>query len=391
MKRISIICLLCLMVGKTRAQWFNLTSPTNNYLYSVYFSNYDTGYAVGGNLHQSVFLKTVNGGIDWSLQTNIQTKWIYDLVFLNDTVGIACGYEGAIYKTTNAGITWDAKPSETTDWLYAIAKRPDGTLFATGTDGTLIKSANNGDNWDFVVSSTGKTMLDIQFYDNNYGAAVGYNGEMIYTTDGGNNWAVKSMGTPGNITGVWMLSPDTIWTVGLEGKIYKTTNAGGSFTFYTPGLNDFNSIFFVDDMNGYIAGHQKIYQTSNGGLIWNEMTPYPTANGMKDIFISPDNRVMYAVGDNGAIIKNVNTIGIDEFNIQKINIHPNPAENVVKIPLDGELSIRFVDMKGSIVVSLLMNESDDRTIDISKLQNGSYIIQVQKKSNTFYGRIVIDH
>lgn len=391
MKKINLFLLVFFMVGATQAQWFNLNSPTNNYLYSVYFSNYDTGYAVGGNINQSVFLKTVNGGVDWDLQTNTQTKWMYDVVFLNDTVGISCGYEGAIYKTTNAGVTWNAKPSETTAWLYTIAKRPDGILFATGADGTMIKSVNGGDNWVAVVSNTNKTMLDLQFYDNNYGAAVGYNGEMIYTTDGGNNWAIKLMGTPGNITGVWMLSPDTIWTVGLEGKIYKTTNAGTNFTFTTPGLNDLNSVFFADDMNGYIAGHQKIYQTTNGGANWIEMSPYPTVNGMKDIFISPDNRVMYAVGDNGAIIKNINTIGIDELKPNKITLHPNPAKDIVNIPLDGELKVQLIDNKGGIIFSKEITETEEHSIDVSHIQNGNYILQVNTPYHMYFGRLIIQH
>jgi len=391
MKKINLSLLAFIIVGVAHAQWFNLTSPTNNYLYSVYFTNYDTGYAVGGNINQSVFLKTLNGGADWTIQTNTQTKWLYDVVFLNDTTGVACGYDGAIYKTTNSGETWDAKPSETTAWLYSIAKRPDGTLFATGTDGTLIKSINGGDNWTTVVSSTNKTMLDIQFYNNNYGAAVGYNGEMIYTTDGGNNWAVKLMGTPGNITGVWMLSPDTIWTVGLEGKIYKTTNAGATFTFYTPGLNDLNAVFFVDDLNGYIAGHQKIYHTTNGGANWNEMSPYPTANGMKDIFISPDNRVMYAVGDNGAIIKNINTIGINESMPEKIIVYPNPASEKVNIPIKGNLQINLIDTKGSIIYTTQITETEEPIIDIKNIINGRYLIQVNTPTKVYYGKLVIQH
>jgi photosystem II stability/assembly factor-like uncharacterized protein len=327
--------------------------------------------------------------VDWNLQTNTQTKWLYDIVFLNDTTGVACGYDGAMYKTTNAGATWDAKPSQTTAWLYAIAKRPDGVLFATGTDGALIQSVNGGDNWSNVTSSTGETMLDIQFYDNNYGAAVGYAGEMIYTTNGGNNWAVKLMGTPGNITGLWMLSPDTIWTVGLEGKMYKTTNAGANFTFSTPGLNDLNSIFFVDDMNGYIAGYQKIYQTSNGGVNWTEMTPYPTANGMKDIFISPDNRVMYAVGDNGSIIKNINTIGIENYMDTRINCYPNPVSSVMFIPVEGSYTLTVTDMKGSVVQQQKFHETDCGWVDVAGLEQGEYFITIVKEVNIYSSRFIV--
>jgi photosystem II stability/assembly factor-like uncharacterized protein len=391
MKKTLFVFLFFAGVSMINAQWYNLNSPTSSYLYSTYFSNYDTGYAVGGDINQSVFLKTVNGGVDWSIVTNTQTKWLYDLVFLNDTVGVACGYDGAMYKTTDAGLSWSAKPSQTTAWLYAIARKPDGTLYATGTDGALIKSVNQGDNWSNVVSNTGQTMLDIQFYDNNYGSAVGYAGEMIYTTDGGNNWAVKLMGTPGNITGVWMLSPDTIWTVGLQGKVYKTTNAGASFTFFTPGLNDLNTLFFVDDQNGYMAGYQKIYQTTNGGVNWNEMTPYPTANGMKDIFISPDNRVMYGVGDHGAIIKNINTIGIENIALEKLILYPNPVDVEIMIPLEGKMELALFDLHGKIIKTKSFEDEVSAKLSVIDIPNGTYIVRIIKNGKAFYGRIMVNH
>jgi photosystem II stability/assembly factor-like uncharacterized protein len=392
MKRIYISILAVLAVfGRIEAQWFNLTSPTNSYLYSTYFVNYDTGYAVGGGLDASVFLKTTNGGTSWDMITNTQTKWLYDLVFLTDSVGLACGYDGAMYKTTNAGTTWEAKPSQTTAWLYALAKKPDGTVFAIGQDGVLIRSTNAGNNWSNVVSNTGQTMLDIQFYDNNYGAAVGYAGEMIYTTDGGNNWAVKLMGTPGSITGVWMLSPDTIWTCGLEGKIYKTTNAGQSFTFSTNGLNDLNAIFFTDHTNGYLAGNQKIYHTSNGGVNWDEMLPYPTPNAMKDIFISPDNRVMYAVGDHGAIIKNINTIGIEPVELESITVYPNPASSEIFIPITGNVEVKIWDMNGRLQKNLLQESIDNLKISLDGLPNGIFIVEVIKQNTHYLGKVVVKH
>ncbi len=390
MKKVFIsIFFMVGFISQSNAQWFNLNSPTSTYLYSTYFANYDTGYAVGGNLNSSVFLKTVNGGSSWDLITNTQTKWLYDLVFLTDSVGLACGYDGAMYKTTNAGTSWEAKPSQTTAWLYAIAKKPDGTVYATGTDGAMIRSTNSGDNWSNVVSNTSQTMLDIQFYDNDFGSAVGYAGEMIYTTDGGNNWAVKLMGTPGSITGVWMLSPDTIWTCGLEGKIYKTNNAGQSFSFSTNGLNDLNSIFFVDDLNGYLAGDQKIYQTTNGGVNWNEMTPYPTSNAMKDIFVSPDNRVMYAVGNNGSIIKNINTIGIDNISEPIIEVYPNPTNGIINILVSGTYQINIMNVTGELVKHASFSNVAKAEIDLHGLAEGTYILQVIKEGKQSFGRIVV--
>jgi photosystem II stability/assembly factor-like uncharacterized protein len=389
MKRILTAIIFLLSFSQANAQWFNLTSPTTTYLYSTWFANYDTGYAVGGNINSSIFLKTTDGGSNWGLITNIQTQWLYDVVFLNDTTGLACGYDGAMYKTTDAGVSWVAKPSQTTAWLYSIAKKPDGTVYATGQDGALIKSVNSGDNWTNVNSNSGQTMLDLQFYDNNYGVAAGYNGEMIYTTDGGNNWAIKLMGTSHSITGVWMLSPDTIFTCALAGNIYKTTNAGNSFTFVNNSPNDLNAIFFTDDNNGYVVGNQKIYQTTNGGGNWYEMTPLPTANGLKDIFVSPDNRVMYAVGNNGSIIKNINTIGIEETQIEELNIYPNPTSGIINVPVKVNSKINFFDAKGNLVKSFDFINEEVTKLNIADLAEGTYIVQYIQNKNTSYGRIIL--
>jgi len=375
--------------AQANAQWFNLTSPTTTHLYSTYFANYDTGYAVGGNINSSVFLKTVNGGSNWYLITNIQTQWLYDVVFLNDTVGLACGYDGPMYKTSDAGVNWVAKPSQTTAWLYSIAKTPDGIIYATGTDGALIKSINGGDNWTNVTSNTAQTMLDLQFYDNNYGAAVGYNGEMIYTTDGGNNWAVKLMGTSNSITGVWMLSPDTIFTCAAAGNIYKTTNAGASFSYVNNGPNDLNSIFFPDNNNGYAVGTQKIYQTTNGGVNWSEMTPLPTANSLKDIFVSSDNAVMYAVGNNGTIIKNINTIGIEENEIKELAIYPNPTTGLIYIPVKANSRINVLNLNGAQVKSVDFVNEDVIELNLNALADGTYIVQCVQNNRSSYGRVVL--
>lgn len=389
MKRILTAIIFFVSFAPANAQWFNLTSPTTTYLYSTWFANYDTGYAVGGNINSSVFLKTTNGGSSWDLTTNTQTQWLYDVVFLNDTVGLACGYDGAMYKTVDAGLNWVAKPSQTTAWLYAIAKKPDGTVYATGQDGALIRSVNSGDNWTNVNSNSGQTMLDLQFYDNNYGTAVGYNGEMIYTTDGGNNWAIKLMGTPHSITGVWMLSPDTIFTCAVAGNIYKTTNAGTNFTFINNSSNDLNAIFFTDDNNGYVAGNQKIYQTTNGGGNWYEMTPLPTSNGMKDIFVSPDNRVMYAVGNNGSIIKNINTIGIEENEWEELVIYPNPTTGLIHIPMKANSTINILDVKGNVVKSCEFTKEEVVELDLSNLADGTYFVQTIQSKRSSYGRVVL--
>lgn len=384
--RLLAFVLLCCFSPFASAQWSNLNSPTNINLLSTQFLNYDTGYAVGGNLNSSIFIKTTDGGANWTLITNTQTKWLYDVVFFNDSIGLACGFEGAMYKTQNAGISWEAKPSETTAALYSMSVKPDGTIYAVGQDGVMIKSTNMGDNWDFVTSNTSQTMLDIMFYDDSFATAAGYQGEMIYTTDGGNNWAVRLLGTTQSVTGLWMLSPDTIWFTTTAGRIYKTNNAGQSFYYLTPTSNDLNAVVFTDKLNGYIVGHQRIFQTINGGLNWIEMTPYPTLNGMKDIHVSADDRVMYAVGDNGSILKNVNTIGLETDEPSHLMFYPNPAQNAIRVNVQGDFSITVVDVNGRIYKL----NNNFGMVDVSQLDNGMYSIVVETLEGVLTTKLIID-
>jgi hypothetical protein len=152
-----------------------------------------------------------------------------------------------------------------------------------------------------------------------------------------------------------------------------------------------NTIFFTDDNDGYIAGYQKIYHTSNGGANWNEMSPYPTANGMKDIFISPDNVVMYGVGEHGSIIKNINSIGLETINEMIIPIFPNPSNGMIQIPLQGNYQVQVLDMKGMILKTIALNEVDKGKIDLHDLADGSYIIRVTGQKQSGYTKIIIHH
>jgi hypothetical protein len=119
------------------------------------------------------------------------------------------------------------------------------------------------------------------------------------------------------------------------------------------------------------------------------MTPLPTANGLKDIFVSPDNRVMYAVGNNGSIIKNINTIGIEETQIEELNIYPNPTSGIINVPVKVNSKINFFDAKGNLVKSFDFINEEVTKLNIADLAEGTYIVQYIQNKNTSYGRIIL--
>ena len=58
--------------------WTALSSGTTNPLYSVYFTDCNTGYAVGGDYDEGTILKTINGGynLDYFIEWNILNCYI---------------------------------------------------------------------------------------------------------------------------------------------------------------------------------------------------------------------------------------------------------------------------------------------------------------------------
>ena len=99
-------------MGKTidgGSTWNILFSGTLVDLSSVYFTDVDTGYAVGTKWGSqgygtSYILKTTNGGTNWSVVLIIESINLFSIYFFNAQTGYTVGH-GGILKTINGGIT----------------------------------------------------------------------------------------------------------------------------------------------------------------------------------------------------------------------------------------------------------------------------------------------
>ena len=86
--------------------------PTDNNLYSVYFTDAQKGFAVGA---YSTILKTTNGGEIWSEDGRIKdptklASTFKTISFINEKDGYIAGLTGVLL-TTDAGETWDTLPT----------------------------------------------------------------------------------------------------------------------------------------------------------------------------------------------------------------------------------------------------------------------------------------
>lgn len=364
------------------AQWFNQVSAVPDNLYGVHFVNRDTGYAVGGSLNNSRILRTFNGGTDWQNVSLSQSKWMYDVQFINDSTGLVCGYNGVVYKTTDFGDNWNPIPSETTEWLYAIHYLNKDTVFMAGMNGTILRSVNGGNNWTPMSTGSATWLLDIAFCNDTLGYACGESGKIYRTTNTGNTWEMLTNGvSTQTLNALVIINPDSIFAVGNSGTILLSADSGATWVSVVSNTSaQLQSIHFVSSSHGYIVGETILLQTANGGASWVTVTS-PVTTGLDDICTSPDATTAYAVGKSGTIIKNDLTTGIEEpQESPALLVYPNPfARQVVVTRPDADPSVEGVilaDMYGRTWVLSGADQQLPLVLDLGEWPAGIYYLRL---------------
>jgi len=120
--------------------WLKKSVGTNDLLYSLYFINQSTGFAVGEG--SSVY-KTINNGDTWtgySLSGGVKTS----IRFLNDSIGFITTSDGKIFNTENSGSNWSLQESTTNNFLSAVAFLENGLAYAVGNNSTILRNSDYG-------------------------------------------------------------------------------------------------------------------------------------------------------------------------------------------------------------------------------------------------------
>ena len=181
------------------------------------------------------------------------------------------GNDGLILKSSDGGETWETQDSETTESLLSTYFLDIDTGFATGYSGTLLKTTDGGDNWNQVSRDCTPTdnchINDIHFANDQTGYAASYD-TFLKTTDGGDSWEAKdNIPFAGNRkNSVFFVDEETGYLAGDNRVIEKTEN-GWDFEDNIPsGNSDWNDIYFTDENTGYIvSSYGQIRKTTTAG------------------------------------------------------------------------------------------------------------------------------
>ena len=234
--------------------WINQASTGgsgcyNEWLYSVFFTDADTGYAAGYMWYTNpviigggVLLKTVTGGIDWTVcYTGGTWTSFRSVYFTSPTTGFVVGYT-PILKTINAGLSWIVEPNWEIHSLSVNFPTRD-TGYIVGSDKwqgsgeyNLGKTTNGGGNWTYQNIGISDTLTSVYFTDTEHGYVVSESGIIRNTDNGGTDWTIQYSGSAMRLSSVYFVNENIGYVVGNSGTILKTTNGG------VVGLNEIGAI-----------------------------------------------------------------------------------------------------------------------------------------------------
>ena len=245
--------------------------------------------------------------------TNVKLNSVF---FFDYEVGFACGDSGTVIKSIDSGKTWQTLQTPVTTDLNDLFVFNDSTLIVVGDTGTTIFSLEGGNNW-YLGHFLSEDYYAVSFSDVN--GILGGSSQTIVRAEFGGTlitfYGVQSGLFGGGFWGAYMLSPQIGFVAG-ENSIFQpllgiTTDSGVNWDFTAFYLNSnegrATGVDFTDVNIGYISarvwdGTGAIAKTTDGGSSWTS-TIFTNPLWSIDFPISGASLVGYAVGSEGTILK----------------------------------------------------------------------------------------
>lgn len=195
-------------------------------------------FACGGvRFYNGVLLSTVNAGTDWSPQSIFYNeKKVFDIYFVNDSLGFAGTEDVFIYKTTDGGNSWQAQWNTPT--AYHEVHRPivreiefyNDTIgyFVGGENyqtGAIYMTQDAGDTW--VLDTLLHDLRSIELTTNGKAIVVGHG--YVGMTDGLTLNLTQLDHPDGNFVSVKKLNDSEFLVLDQNGGLLEFTNNGAAW------------------------------------------------------------------------------------------------------------------------------------------------------------------
>lgn len=355
----------------------------------------DIGYA----LVDDSFYKSVDGGLTWNkIGTPFPGLWNYKFDFIDENIGFTIVGDALVYKTTDGGITWQSTNNGNEiigEDLYSIDFVDQNIGYVSGgfNQDAVVKTNDGGDTWQQLATIS---FSEINFINEQigYGRWVGGSTRSIQkTTDGGFTWN-NVLTYNHDINSMFFLDENNGYATGDDGFMRKTTDGGMNWQNLSLPFHDYIAVDFYSNDIGYIVeDYGRIFKTTNAGLDWEQIIQLID---IEDLSIFEDD--VYAYGDWGKIFKSnaIGPLGITEINANTpfLQLHPNPSENVLIVTTKENASIKSIvlfDYAGKKVIDTeFIENSTEVQLNVSKLSSGVYIVNARLENGSVgKGKIII--
>ena len=352
-------------------------------------------YALNPNQEDSrgIFLKTTNGGVDWTAVGTLPDSIYYlaGLSFLDSLTG---------YIVSTSG---------------------------TQNNGKIFKTTDGGMSWHQQTFDDGINFWDIEFINHIKGIAVGYivppvgdlQGIVYWTENGGEEWHLLDFPEIDNFNHLSFNSLNTAYITGIsqitESIVYKSNNGGQSWeltsgnlvgNYFYDGIDfvqnsDEGILYgsaFISDSAGFIPF---ISKSIDGGYNWYK--PIELDSLLDYLVIGSDlldEEIWYVCGgkfSNSIVLKTTNggVSFIEEEEIEETHTtytltqnYPNPFNPSTtihySIPKLSFITLKVYDVLGNEIANLVSEEKRIGNYEIkfnaSKLPSGIYFYRLQAGS-----------
>lgn len=395
-----------------KSQWTVTKTDTSVAYYGIYFRDAKSGYAVGWGNYYSV-LSTTSDGKSWTDNRFLSTLF-FDVYYKDANIGYIAGYDanyscGLLKRTTNGGKTWTNDTFNQTFGFYRIQMLEDTIGYACGYQGAIYKTTDNWKTHRLLNTGVSSNIIFRVMYfpnkDTGYaagGTSFGQMDKTYRTQDGGKTWKLlKDYSGSISIASLYFLNGTTGFLVGSNGNdvIQMTTNSGATWTkvYSSASPSDvISAISFSDKMNGYaVSNNGQILRTKDGGNTWTK-EKVPSFNSLFAVSAADSGNV-FAAGASGVIMSKTSLTGIEDFTHEKAELFKTYNSNdyinlVFNTEIKENTQIQIIDLTGRIIYSVYNKISTDLPMKISTsgMAKGLYLLNVKTSTETFTKKIIIN-